>query len=595
MNVTDIDDKIINSFNEMSAKGKNPYSSVPEYSRDRERAFFNELDILNVRRPDAILRVTEVIPEIIKFIQDLIDKGYAYEAGGSIWFRVQKYEEDPRFTYAELERNSYEAALNNQKAAEGSDIKENPMDFALWKGVKPGEPIQWDFPMGDHVVPGRPGWHIECSTMSTMLYGDQFDIHCGGRDLRFPHHTNEIAQSQARSGAVPWVRMWLHTGPLEINGQKMSKSLGNFWSVKDGLEKYDPQFIRMMFAQNLWQNTMEMDDDLVERTRGVMSRISNFLQMAETKLKMPVADLDRGFVEKDRAFELEIERVSTAIGAAFRDNFDIPTALKELLRLIDYVYAAKDEKKPLDSLIASAARLVYSTLRTLGFCPETFSLSGTGGAFNPAPLAKAMAENRQQARANNLELLKLVRECAGKAGVDLKKAPADDPFKKLEAGVKRSMALLDRVRDDCLPPVGIKLEDEGEGMVTFKLGDPKEFEQMKKQKEQLERIKAQQRELQKQQASAPKAKKASQSTGPPRPKKGSTPVHPSEWFRSLKDLYSSWDHEGRPLADSEGNELSKNTQKKINKLWMEMLKSYNEYKANLKVESPGEDYEMNEA
>jgi cysteinyl-tRNA synthetase len=227
MNVTDVDDKIIKGFNELSEEKKSQYNApgmklndrVQAYAREREKEFFEELDVLNVRRPDSLLRVTEVIPEIVKFIQDIIDEDFAYVGkDNSVYFDVEKYESDPRFVYAELERSSFNAGGTGAEFSSESEGKRNRNDFALWKAAKSDEPY-WPSPWGN----GRPGWHIECSTMSSLFYGDQFDIHCGGIDLRFPHHTNEIAQSQARSGIVPWVKMWLHTGQLRAGGQKNVK------------------------------------------------------------------------------------------------------------------------------------------------------------------------------------------------------------------------------------------------------------------------------------------------------------------------------------------------------------------------------------
>jgi cysteinyl-tRNA synthetase len=221
-NIADVDDKIIDHFNLGGTGFRTPF----EYSRDREKAFFADMDRLNVRPRDSLLRVSEVIPQIRDFIGDFVTKGFAYAAGGNVWFDVPK--SHSQFgTYAELEPESFNPQnLTQTEGGESGEGKRAATDFAHWKGAKPDEP-SWDSRWGK----GRPGWHIECSTMSGLFFGEQFDVHCGGIDLRFPHHSNEIAQSQAHFGKVPWVRTWLHTGQLRIGCEKMAKSLGNFKTI----------------------------------------------------------------------------------------------------------------------------------------------------------------------------------------------------------------------------------------------------------------------------------------------------------------------------------------------------------------------------
>ena len=581
MNVTDVDDKIIKGFNDLSEQKKSRYGDpsmelrdrVQAYAREREEAFFTELDTLNVRRPDAVLRVTEVIPEIIKFIQEIIDNGFAYQGtDNSVYFDVDKYEADPRFVYAELERTSFNAAGAGPEAGADPEGKRSRNDFALWKAAKEGEPY-WESPWGR----GRPGWHIECSTMSTLLYGTQFDIHCGGIDLRFPHHTNEIAQSQARSGVTPWVKMWLHTGQLRVGGEKMSKSTGNFWSIKDGLAKYDPQLIRMFFCQTQWQQVTELNDDKIEQARAELTRIKNFLQAAEVKVKTPLSQLKRGYTPDDTKFEEIITKTQQLITESFANNFDIPSAFMAVKQLIDAYYVTKD--KILDSLAVSAAHLVRRFLDVLGFAPETVLLKDTTQGFNPTPLAESMAKYRAATRKTSLDLLKNAKE------LNKKLASADDETKQLLTsilnGVKEELSLLDGLRDDALPSLGIKLEDAGDGSVEFKLGDPKEFEEMKRQKEAIKKMKEQQKALQKQAQNAPNknAGRTPKKTVLPKPIKDGKPMEPSEYFRSLTDFYSEWDERGFPTLDHEGQPLSKNAKKKLEKEWQKIEKDYNDWKA----------------
>ncbi|PXB90974.1 cysteine--tRNA ligase, partial [Pseudomonas aeruginosa] len=222
-NITDIDDKIINRANENGE----PFDVLTE----RMIAAMHEDEArLNILKPDQEPRATDHIAGMHAMIQTLIDKGYAYAPGnGDVYYRVGKFA-----GYGKLSRRRVED-LRIGARIEPGEAKEDPLDFVLWKGAKPGEP-SWSSPWGE----GRPGWHIECSVMSTCCLGDSFDIHGGGNDLEFPHHENEIAQSEAATGK-PYAKSWLHCGMITINGEKMSKSLGNFFTIREVLEKYHPE------------------------------------------------------------------------------------------------------------------------------------------------------------------------------------------------------------------------------------------------------------------------------------------------------------------------------------------------------------------
>lgn len=568
MNVTDIDDKIIDTFNKMNDADKAKYGSALGYSADREKAFFAELDTLNVRRPDSVLRVSEVMPEIIDFVDNLVQQGFAYESEGSVYFDVEKYEHDVRFVYAELERSSYTSTAENENPAESGEKKRNRNDFALWKKAKPFEEAAgqyWETKWGK----GRPGWHIECSTMSGLFYGKQFDVHCGGIDLRFPHHTNEIAQSQTRWGATPWVRTWLHTGQLRAaDGEKMSKSMGNFWSIADGLKKYDVNLIRMIFCLVQWQNVMQLGDDLIEHARVKLTRIMNFLQTVEAALHKSISELKHGFKPHDHEFAVLISVTSQKIHDAFADNFDIPTAIDAMIELIDAYYQKKD--LVIDSLVISAARLVHNIMAVLGFAPETVLLSQASTDFAKAGFPQAMCQYRQNVRKNNLDMLKQVRELAKALNIDLKKdtGAAADLLKQLETGVKTNMAQLDTMRDDSLLSIGIKLEDNAEGNVDFKLGDPKQFMEAKKSKQTTQTFK-----------NKPQQPAESKKKGPqmPKPIKDGIPMHPDEYYRSLTDFYSEWDEQNIPTKDAKGEPLSKNQYKKLKQEYQRILTAYNTY------------------
>ena len=226
-NFTDIEDKLI-------ARAAAESTTVEELAERHIAEYFEDMAALNVLDADVYPRATQEIPKILEVISVLIEKGFAYPSSGDVYFRVRK---SP--AYGKLSHRSLDAMRAGARVEPGVE-KEHPMDFALWKAAKPGEP-SWDSPWG----PGRPGWHIECSAMALRYLGDSIDIHGGGQDLVFPHHENEIAQSEAFSGAEPFARFWLHNGLLHLDAEKMSKSLGNLVTIRDALAKYSSDAIRV--------------------------------------------------------------------------------------------------------------------------------------------------------------------------------------------------------------------------------------------------------------------------------------------------------------------------------------------------------------
>ena len=560
MNITDIDDKIINEFNTK----KTGFNTVFEYSKNRENAFFKDMDALNVRRPDSLLRVTEMIPEIIKFIEDLVKNGFAYEAKGSVYFDVMKYANDQRFTYAELEPESFSLTESRQSEDLAELGKHNDPDFALWKGAKPGEP-SWDSPWGK----GRPGWHIECSAMSDKFFGNQFDIHCGGIDLRFPHHTNEIAQTQARSGCVPWVHTWLHTGQLKSNGEKMSKSLHNYKTISTTLQTNDFRLLRMAFALTSWQNVLDFNEEHITQASNILKRFTNFLEKAEGMLQTGQATEVHDYTETDRKFTILLEETQLKIRNAFANNFNIPAAINALQELINASFA---DPQPNNGLFIAAARLVNQILNILGFTKETVKLSESGGV-NMGPVATTMAEFRRVTRPTTLDLLKDEREVAQALGVNLKQPRPEgdeeaqkryDLVKRLDDHVKKLLADMDKLRDDGLPSLGIRLEDRADGSVDFKIGDPEDPE-----------IKQKKQTIAKEQKQTKQQKKEQQ------PKKAAEPIeHPSETFRKQTDQYSQWDESGIPTHDAEGKPLPKSRINKLKGVYNKLLAKYNKQHKN---------------
>jgi len=258
-NFTDIDDRMIKRARERGI-------TVAELAEEMIQAYFADAGALNVRPADVHPRATELITDQIAMIQQLIDKGHAYVVeGGDVYFRVTT-----RPDYGKLsQKNLDELVAGASERVDPDDRKEHPFDFALWKGQKPGEPA-WPAPWGA----GRPGWHIECSAMARKYLGDTIDIHAGGEDLTFPHHENEIAQSESVTGK-PFARYWMHNAHLMIDGAKMSKSLGNFFTVRDILKRYDGEVIRMFLLSAHYRTQLSFSDQLVEDIRRALERLYN--------------------------------------------------------------------------------------------------------------------------------------------------------------------------------------------------------------------------------------------------------------------------------------------------------------------------------
>ncbi|QIV95040.1 cysteine--tRNA ligase [Allofrancisella frigidaquae] len=262
-NITDIDDKII-------TRAKQNDESTTELVNRNIKAMHEVFDKLNILVPDSEPRATETIPEMIAMIEDLIEKGYAYQgANKDVFYRVTKFVD-----YGKLSKQNLES-LQQGARVEVTDEKENPMDFVLWKAAKEGEPV-WDSPWGE----GRPGWHIECSAMAKKLLGKSFDIHAGGSDLRFPHHENEIAQSEACNECT-FANYWLHSGMVKVNAEKMSKSLNNFFTIVDVLQGYHPEVVRYFLASTNYRSEINYSKENLDNAKASVERLFNALRDIE--------------------------------------------------------------------------------------------------------------------------------------------------------------------------------------------------------------------------------------------------------------------------------------------------------------------------
>lgn len=263
-NFTDVDDKIIR----VSHEQRKTWKEVADHNID---VYFQSMDALNVRRADVYPRVSDTIPEIIEMVQGLVDKGYAYVVDGDVFYSVEKFK-----GYGKLSGRSLDDMMAGARV-EVDERKQNPMDFAVWKSAKPGEPF-WESPWGN----GRPGWHIECSAMSLKYLGRTFDFHGGGSDLIFPHHENEIAQSQAFCGSEDcFAHYWVHNGFITIHEEKMSKSLGNFFTVADILKKYPGEVLRFFILQTHYRSPLDFSDERLKDAQAGLTRLENARRNAE--------------------------------------------------------------------------------------------------------------------------------------------------------------------------------------------------------------------------------------------------------------------------------------------------------------------------
>jgi len=343
-NFTDIDDKIIKRANEQGVES----SALALRFIDE---FYKDMDALGTLRPDVEPKATEHIPEMIALIQDLVDKGFAYPSGGDVYFRVNKYGEYGRLSGRSLDDMQAGARI------EVNEQKENPMDFVLWKGAKPGEP-KWESPWGD----GRPGWHIECSAMSKKYFGDTFDIHGGGKDLIFPHHENEIAQSCCASG-FEFANMWMHHGFVTIKDEKMSKSLGNFLTIRDVLKQYTAEELRLFIFSTQYRNPLDFSETALIDARAGLDRMYECLA-AVAQLPEPAGEGNQSIGKKDREkLESLEQRFQYAMDNDFNTAqavgllFDAVKILNKLVGNNSATFTADD-----NTLITKTA----STLRQLG-------------------------------------------------------------------------------------------------------------------------------------------------------------------------------------------------------------------------------------
>jgi len=308
-NFTDVDDKLIRVANELG-------TDVPTVADRFIKAYFEDVQALGCKKATVHPRVMDNMKEIIEFVQTLIDKGFAYESEGDVYYRTRKFD-----GYGKLSNQPIDELQAGARIALG-EKKEDALDFALWKAAKPGE-IFWESPWGQ----GRPGWHIECSAMAKRYLGDTIDIHAGGQDLSFPHHENEIAQSEAANGKE-FARYWMHNGYINIDNEKMSKSLGNFVLVHDIIQKHDPQVLRFFMLSVHYRNPINYTEELLETTRISLDR----LRTSYANLKHRLAS-STDLNEENEKWLTQVEELHAQFIEAMDDDFNTANAISVLFEL----------------------------------------------------------------------------------------------------------------------------------------------------------------------------------------------------------------------------------------------------------------------
>ncbi|NP_001181926.1 cysteine--tRNA ligase, cytoplasmic isoform e [Homo sapiens] len=491
------------------------FSKLPKFW---EGDFHRDMEALNVLPPDVLTRVSEYVPEIVNFVQKIVDNGYGYVSNGSVYFDTAKFASSEKHSYGKL----VPEAVGDQKAlqegegdlsisADRLSEKRSPNDFALWKASKPGEP-SWPCPWGK----GRPGWHIECSAMAGTLLGASMDIHGGGFDLRFPHHDNELAQSEAYFENDCWVRYFLHTGHLTIAGCKMSKSLKNFITIKDALKKHSARQLRLAFLMHSWKDTLDYSSNTMESALQYEKFLNEFFLNVKDILRAPV-DITGQF-EKWGEEEAELNKnfydKKTAIHKALCDNVDTRTVMEEMRALVSqcnlYMAARKAvRKRPNQALLENIALYLTHMLKIFGAVEEDSSLGfPVGGPGTSLSLEATVMPY--------LQVLSEFREGVRKIAREQK--------------VPEILQLSDALRDNILPELGVRFEDH-EGLPTVvKLVDRNT---LLKEREEKRRVEEEKRKKKEEAARRKQEQEAA--------KLAKMKIPPSEMFLSETDKYSKFD------------------------------------------------------
>lgn len=399
-NFTDVDDKIIN-------RAKEEGVTAPEISEKYIEEYYKDAAALNVKKANVHPKVSETMNDIIQFVQDLINKGYAYESQGDVYYRTRKFD-----GYGKLSGKNIDELIQgaSERTRSADDMKkEDPLDFALWKARKEDSEIAWESPWGM----GRPGWHIECSTMAKKYLGPTIDIHAGGEDLQFPHHENEIAQSEAHNGCE-FSHYWMHNGYINIDGTKMSKSLGNFKTVRDLLQHYDGEVLRFLILSGQYRGPIDFNSEILEQSKNAMSRMRN----AKSNLKHLIATGSGTMTDAEKEALAGYDKYRQEFIKAMDDDLNTADAISAVFELITAINTAVRDgaskefaQKSLDTLMELAS--------VLGLLQQEFEEEVVID-----DQLQALIDERQEARkAKNFARADEIRDLLKARGLILKDTP----------------------------------------------------------------------------------------------------------------------------------------------------------------------------
>jgi cysteinyl-tRNA synthetase len=395
-NITDIDDKIIKRAQENG-------ESIDSLTKRFTDAMHEDADALNVLRPDHEPRATGNIKAIIDMVRTLIAKGHAYQAdNGDVYYSVASFRD-----YGKLSGKQRDSLLAGARVEIDED-KRDPLDFVLWKTAKPGEP-SWPSPWGA----GRPGWHIECSAMSTQVLGPHFDIHGGGQDLQFPHHENEIAQSEACFDG-PYANYWIHNGFVRVNEEKMSKSLGNFFTVREVLKHYQPEEIRFFILNSHYRSALNYSDEQLDKSRASLTRLYTALRGLPTNAAVAGS-------EWQKRFEL-----------AMNDDFNTAEALSELFSLAHEVNRVRDSDPKRAAKLAGLLKALGSILGILQTDPQAYlqAAPAVGGDLSAQQIEELIAQRIQARQQRNWAESDRIRDMLKERGVLLEDGPQGTTWRR---------------------------------------------------------------------------------------------------------------------------------------------------------------------
>ncbi|XP_059608500.1 cysteine--tRNA ligase, cytoplasmic [Phlebotomus argentipes] len=519
-------------------------------ARKWEEAFHRDMEALNVRPPDVLTRVSEYVPQIVAFIEGIIARGLAYESNGSVYFDVGRFDGCAEHFYAKLVPEAFgdakslaegEGDLTEDRVGE----KRSPNDFALWKRSKAGEPW-WESPWGD----GRPGWHIECSAMASDVCGETLDIHTGGVDLKFPHHDNELAQSEAFTGRAEWVKYFLHTGHLTIAGCKMSKSLKNFVTIGQALKKHSATQLRLAFLLHSWKDTLDYSDNTMEMAVQYEKLLSEFFlnvkDLTRRQTDGLASDDFDAWQQPESDLQAKLTLAKEAVHEALCDNIDTRSVLDHVRSLVaqSNIYIRDNPKRLNRCLLRRIAAYVTDLLHVFG------AIGGPRGGIGFPVGGKAAEADRE---ATLMPYLHVLAEFRGAVRDNARQVKATEILR-----------LCDLLRDEVMPPLGVRLEDKDGARAVVKLVDQETLARERESRRAAEEEKARK----KAEAAAAAAARDAQRR-----------VNPREMFLQETDKYSEFDASGLPTKDADGKELSKGQLKKLAKLQQAQEKRYSEYLA----------------